>query len=71
MRDLYFEASKQEISLTPQVPLRAAFQNASIPFPMGETTPRPVITTFFDMDGYAQLKATPTHFFSRRGLKGN
>jgi hypothetical protein len=31
--------------LTPERPAKAAFQNAATPMPIGETTPRPVMTT--------------------------
>src|SRR6266849_1636613 len=39
------EASKERMGPTPLLPFRQAFQNASLPTPLGATTPRPVTTT--------------------------
>src|SRR5436190_18244304 len=36
-------------ALIPEVPASAAFQNSATPVPIGETTPRPVMTTRFSM----------------------
>jgi hypothetical protein len=41
----YSDVSKDVISRTPAVPLRAAFQKLLAPTPMGDTTPMPVTTT--------------------------
>ena len=46
------EASKLRIGPTPLWPLRQAFQKASLPIPLGATTPSPVTTTL-RIDGFS------------------
>src|SRR5271167_671740 len=43
--------SKLRMRFTPLLPARMALQNASLPIPLGLTTPMPVITTRFFIDG--------------------